>query len=446
MPNVVELDLRRNFLAQLTYDCADTSCVPALACLDLSDNVFTEPPTALLEFRASLRWLSLKYNLLTEVTRNTFVDLRITELDLSQNRISALESDAFSLLPELTSINLESNNLTQLPNPAFDSAEKLAVVDLSDNFLGDLAPGAFASLFSLRVLDLSNNDLGAIHTQFVPGSLETLNLHDNRISAIAADAFGAGRRLRYITLDGNFLHQLPDNVFGHCRSLSALYLQGNQLTSITSDTLRGAHHTLTEVYLNDNNLLRIDDLGLPELRYLDLSFNSLTHFFLNTSRYLIALDLSDNPLEAVPDLSALVQLQLFGQRNHTIPTFDLSKFFSLRDLTGIDADAAPGSPSRVVVTSEPVSAWNLSAIEHLHVANMELPTSVLSHLINTASVNSLHIGWRGLGVTQLTNEDICSMLSAEAVELAVWSSSYTSLKVCKNVPLRKVFLEHNSEL
>lgn len=137
---------------------------------------------------------------------DSHVWLKITHLDLSNNRIEVIdeairlmphiesltlnnnvlsEISNVTLLPRLSELNLGSNSFTTLPENLHTKLGNIISIDLSQNKLTSLS--AFAKLYSLECLDVSCNKVEDIDEIKYVGSLpclENLKLTGNPVSTI----------------------------------------------------------------------------------------------------------------------------------------------------------------------------------------------------------------------------------------------------------------------
>ncbi|TYI79945.1 hypothetical protein E1A91_D05G057200v1 [Gossypium mustelinum] len=154
--------------------------------------------------------------------------IQLQSLDLSNNKITALPSDLWSL-GSLKSLNLSSNQISGfLPNNIGNFGQ-LEVIDLSgNNFTGEI-PTAISSLASLRVLKLAGNGFEwRIPTGILScRSLVSLDLSLNRLNGSLPDGFGAAfPMLRTLNLARNEINgHVMD--FAEMKSLTSLNISGN---------------------------------------------------------------------------------------------------------------------------------------------------------------------------------------------------------------------------
>ncbi len=83
----------------------------------------------------------------------------VQRLNLSDNKLATIPTNAFAGLTNLTSIVLDANQLTTIQPNAFAGLTNLKYLSLENNLLTTIQPNAFASLPNLETLDLDRNQL-----------------------------------------------------------------------------------------------------------------------------------------------------------------------------------------------------------------------------------------------------------------------------------------------
>uniref|UniRef100_A0A3P9DDX7 Toll like receptor 5 n=1 Tax=Maylandia zebra TaxID=106582 RepID=A0A3P9DDX7_9CICH len=129
--------------------------------------------------------------------KNTFEGLKnsaVKSLDVSKNRIFALQSAVFSHLRDAKKIDISLNRINQINRNAFDGLQDhLLILNLSSNLLGQIHSHTFTNLRELRILDfglpnlqyldLASNSLRELGFPTSLPNLEYLFLRDNKLKS-----------------------------------------------------------------------------------------------------------------------------------------------------------------------------------------------------------------------------------------------------------------------
>lgn len=130
LPSSLEsLQLHGNHIAYITSGALRK--LANLTRLDLEYNHIRAIQPGALQGLNTLRVLTLKGNRLTGLPRS--LPPSLTQLDLSENCISALDLPSLSSLVSLQSLKINSNCLRSVPESAFDSLARLRSLDLTNN-------------------------------------------------------------------------------------------------------------------------------------------------------------------------------------------------------------------------------------------------------------------------------------------------------------------------
>ena len=293
----------------------------------------------------------------------------VTQLDLSDSGIDALQPQDFRDLGRLQRLYLRGNSLTTLPPSLFHGLVRLEQLGLNSNRLRELPPELLAGLGSLEWLWLNENQLETLPDGVFSGlaELTNLSLEENSLTDLPAGVFSGLGSLEHLSLRGNSLSSLPDGVFGGLSNLSRLWMQENSLTALPDEVFRGLVN-LWSLKLDHNLLGALGGgtfLGLRNLRRLTLDSNSLRELpegafgdleslselqlrqnrlralpkgIFSGLRLLQTLTLDENSLRVLPDgvfdgLTQLVQLPLQGNDLRTLPEEVFSELSGLKRLT-----------------------------------------------------------------------------------------------------------------
>ncbi|XP_053229596.1 nyctalopin-like [Podarcis raffonei] len=249
--------------------------------LNLSNNFLRLLTTDAFSNLTYLNSLWLDRNNLTFLYPGAFKSLcNLRVLYLSRNpRLTYLHANTFQGLHNLISLDLSHCNLFEIHPFVFSHLPSLEALDLTSNNMRYI-PQAFRSLTSLTQLSMERNHIEAIGRDSLKdmGALRELNLRKNRIWTIQKDAFLQLDRLGTLNLGHNRLSNLPNQLFSGLTQLKSIHLEANRLTRISCpfDSLQN----LRRLYLNNNRILSIAGPAfahLKELDFLHLNRNNLSY-------------------------------------------------------------------------------------------------------------------------------------------------------------------------
>ncbi|XP_045456023.1 protein toll-like [Melitaea cinxia] len=145
------------------------SNLPSLNWLLLVNSFIENIPAELFRNNTNLKILSLQENNIKYIPNNIFKGLKLTDLDLSHNKISYLNSDVFSEQTSMTKLKLSYNELKSLPGELFSNMNSLEKLDLGHNSIGFLNKSTFAGLNNLVELSLTENRIEHLNEEiFAP--------------------------------------------------------------------------------------------------------------------------------------------------------------------------------------------------------------------------------------------------------------------------------------
>ncbi|CAF3649039.1 unnamed protein product [Rotaria socialis] len=224
-----------------------------LAGLDLTSNHLIALPS--LKNFQNLRAINLKNNFIEEITVNIFNNMSsLGRLDLSNNRIRNIEPDSFVGL-RLTELNLDNNRLTSLETLTTDNQttsflyplnESLTLLVVSNNFLQDLNPlkhmtnldqvkvcynqiktldgNIFEKAHKLKSVDFSYNQIELIDSMTFNGTIiDNLNLAGNRLSSLETNESLSSNTSLFEKQTSSFLYPISSTIsslsFSNCTNL-----------------------------------------------------------------------------------------------------------------------------------------------------------------------------------------------------------------------------------
>lgn len=290
--------------------------------------------------------LVLRDQQITSLPFDAFADCPFVEatlLNLQNNVITVVESQAFQSLTALTTLRLNGNRITDISPEAFEGLVSLEYLDLSENSVIEFFYESIFPLTNLTLLDLRENrgcditcqgsDFFNTQTQIsnaVEACAITLPGDICRREESTVDGFTAGIVCEggyttvpigiqwgqhnvedidhFITIANQNLTVLEKNAFQDCPYTSAntLYLQGNKITLI-QDNAFSTFTNLQTLHLGDNQLSVMSTSSLQglNLNTLFLSGNNIVGFHyekLRTMTNLMVFDLHNQELNVVETL------------------------------------------------------------------------------------------------------------------------------------------------
>ena len=181
--------------------------------LSFSNNNISEIRPEIFEKVPKLRELILAKNELSgdlvKINQKDFGDdLRI--LDLSNNKLEAININSFSGLNNLKQLILDHNQISKIEAKALSNLKALINLKLTNNRLEKIPD--LSGLKSLKFLDLSKNDIDKIPLMaFNPcsNSLKTLSIGDNKINQISWPSISELKNLNFLNVTGNLIREPP---------------------------------------------------------------------------------------------------------------------------------------------------------------------------------------------------------------------------------------------
>ncbi|XP_030612378.1 toll-like receptor 13 [Archocentrus centrarchus] len=291
---------------QMKWDVQNKTFLSRVSTLDISGlHLAHRDMETLLESVNSsltiLRMNAMIHNLSTLINISCTIPT-MTTLQLRSNRLNFVGAYFFKLCIKVTELDLANNRIKNIHDDAFRSLQNLSILSLSHNRL-PLVPAATRNIPTLSELDLSTNNISTLDCQDFTNQtkLKKLYLYQNSISALQACLFKDLKRLQTLKLQTNQITKLNGAFKEYLPNLRHLYLNGNKLTAIYKEEFKGLY-SLQKLQLHQNQIDTLDHLsfiGLTNLTNIQLQKNSISQDELNKGAFhtlisLKTLDLSEN--------------------------------------------------------------------------------------------------------------------------------------------------------
>ncbi|XP_045050286.1 leucine-rich repeat-containing protein 4C [Desmodus rotundus] len=197
------LQLSRNHIR--TIEIGAFNGLANLNTLELFDNRLTTIPNGAFVYLSKLKELWLRNNPIESIPSYAFNRIpSLRRLDLGElKRLSYISEGAFEGLSNLRYLNLAMCNLREIPN--LTPLIKLDELDLSGNHLSAIRPGSFQGLLHLQKLWMIQSQIQVIERNAFDNlqSLVEINLAHNNLTLLPHDLFTPLHHLERIHLHHN---------------------------------------------------------------------------------------------------------------------------------------------------------------------------------------------------------------------------------------------------
>uniref|UniRef100_A0A672SZG7 Leucine rich repeats and immunoglobulin like domains 1 n=1 Tax=Sinocyclocheilus grahami TaxID=75366 RepID=A0A672SZG7_SINGR len=248
--------------------------------LNLSHNKLAAVDMDILSNLPNLREVRLDHNKLTSIPSFGAAAATVVTLYLHHNKIRRLEGSLLQNFTALETLDLSNNEITELREHCFPPGLQIKDLHLSSNKIVHLEFGAFKNLAgSLQILRLSRNRLTQLPVKGLElPKLTQLELSRNKLRLIEGLTFQGLSSLEVLKLQRNNISKLTDGAFWGLARMRVLHLDYNSLREVNSGSLYGLE-SLLQLYLSNNSISNFNPEGwgfCERLRELNLSYNNLT--------------------------------------------------------------------------------------------------------------------------------------------------------------------------
>lgn len=228
--------------------------------------------------------------------------------------------------------------------------ESLEILELSFAFATDVFPQrALRPLSNLVWLILDNNNFQTIEaTAFYSFQrLRYINLESNRLHYLPERIFlsDVHPNLTDVKLGYNFLEAIPEFSFHNLTEMTSLDLTGNRIKLLTSCSIMDCPKLLT-ISLAYNRITKMEKnalYGLPKLHFLHLEFNKLTVLDLDAIAEIggpdFVLNVSYNAISLISSAGSMNNLTSLDLSFNNISQLPADTFYGTPDLKSLDLES-----------------------------------------------------------------------------------------------------------
>ncbi|KAK6960299.1 serine-rich adhesin for platelets [Biomphalaria glabrata] len=228
LSSLEHLDLSHNTI--MGFVAQSFSKLINLKQLNLSNNKITmQIPDTGFAGLVQLKTLTLSNNPISNIGSNVFQPLvNVETIQMNNLTLTNISNGLLSNLKSLRTVDISDNTISSVAND-FLTGTTLDSLDLSNNVLTSIPSDAFkTSATPAKVLNLAHNKITQISSTDLKGiTANRLDLSGNPITTIAGDAFD-GTSISYIDLSNTGLTSLPNSTEAWLKgSISTINLRNN---------------------------------------------------------------------------------------------------------------------------------------------------------------------------------------------------------------------------
>ncbi|EGD79879.1 TKL protein kinase [Salpingoeca rosetta] len=426
----------------------DVSGMTSLSTLSLNNNRICRIAKDVFKGLPVLQLLLLGENRISKIESQAFDNLtQLQLLTMFTNDISAIPSGLFHQLTSLTTLQLQQNPITTVDADVFAALTMLDHLNLVDTLLTSLPPTLFRNTTRLAVLGLARNFITSLDETVFSGltSLQHLQIFENRLTSLPPGVFKDLTALTRLFLSVNKLTSLPEGLLDTCIRLGQFFCHTNSLATLPAN-LFANNPALRHLNLANNELRSLETAQLSSLQFLDLKNNQLTklRLFRELPR-LHRLDLSDNPMQELPDVTLTPALETLRLKNHESKHMELAPLLRLSNLTILELNASPLANSRAVLTDTNITS--ITRLSTLSLENVDVSAAVPSfEQLPPLSLRTLHVGWPGAMNRTLPITEVCKLLASSVHELRIANTDYRTIELCPDKTFDSLLLNDNQHL
>ncbi|XP_037034089.1 leucine-rich repeat-containing protein 40-like [Bradysia coprophila] len=274
-----------------------------------------------------------------------------TELVFDKCTLSSIPKGIFRAFPHLKTMYTWNSGIKIVSKVDFLDADDLRVIDMSKNRIEMISHSTFFWAIDLEFIDLSENKIVVVERNAFHGliHLRTLHLQMNLIEEIEPRTFDILPSIETLHLNDNALQSIDKHLFSQNSKLKSILLHNNRIKTISGTTCQhlrqlmhfDMHNNPTEgldlfvVDADYTNIRNINCKGCyigPKTKKLFASHNNISYVIQNGTGLLVELDISNNNLYSIKNLTELENLKELDLSHNHIQDIDITTFANMTEL------------------------------------------------------------------------------------------------------------------
>ena len=161
--------------------------------------------------------------------------INVTQVDLTYNNITSLQSELFKEMAKLQILDLSNNPIENFDCDTFKGLRGLRSLKIDNTSIKEVQENSFQQLSNLENLELSSSFLNRLESNTLNGlnNLIRLNMSDSEIDTIEEGAFSDLSNIVELRLRNNNLNRLPEEWWmGINPHVELIDLRGNMFTQV----------------------------------------------------------------------------------------------------------------------------------------------------------------------------------------------------------------------
>ncbi|KAJ8957554.1 hypothetical protein NQ318_020594 [Aromia moschata] len=383
--------------------------------------------------------LDLSSSNISDIEQNAFKSLNCIKLVLSGNKLSNVKNKFNDLTVEV--LDLSSNPLTIISNHSFAKCKSLTTLNFSNCVIERIETQAFSGLNDLWTVDLSYNKLYVLESNtFSNLPIGNLLFQGARIDTVQAGAFNNLYNLKVLNLTGVGIRSLDSFSFRNLSACKTVDLRNNKIPTVPQNLFIDTP-SLRTVRLEGNNITTLNPFQKNiRLEFISISFNGVSKISGLCNMYLKALHIKDSKIPRLRNKTFEGCYQLTDLRvdNSYIGHVESSALLGLINLPTLDAHTIFNN-TKVIRENMFQDLWQLQVLNlsYLSIERLESKSFTGMGSLQALALNNNEL-------TELVDDTFYGLPSLTILDLShnkINSLSNKTFRGLKN--LKKLLLSFN---